>query len=208
MPYKSKAEEEAASEMTWTELIRHVKNAEGDCAESEARRQIGNAIQDGVLTTRWDDERIRWGSSGPLQPTEDKPPRDAAYWLECEADSTVPDRVLEPRPYDPELVDKETAERLDRMRRFRKPLFWRDHALRRWKTRSSATARDETLAITFLMKRLKVDNNLRRQDALEAGRGQFPKLSERGFRSRVWPQAREAAGLERTAPPGRKSKPK
>jgi hypothetical protein len=60
------------------------------------------------------------------------PPRDAAYWLTCEIDPTDPDRVREPPPYDSDLVDKHTAKRLEKTRRFRKPLFQHDEVLKLW----------------------------------------------------------------------------
>jgi len=193
--------------MTWTEVLRHVQEAD-QCDETEARRQIANAIADGVLFVRWADERYIWGVSGPMQPPPDEPPKNALYWRECTIDSTDPDRVLEPRPYDPDLVDKETAERFDRTRRFRKPMFWRDHVLLLWPPpRGSTTTADEKRAVSLLRDCLKANNKLTRADAWAICRKQFPKLSERGFKFRVWPDARVAAGLERTARPGRKSRP-
>jgi hypothetical protein len=65
---------------------------------------------------------------------------------------------------------------------------------------------DETKAIDLLTDRLKSDSHLRRGQALEICRDQFPKLSERGFRSRIWPKAREAAGLKSRGRAGRKPK--
>ena len=64
MPYISKAEREATSRMTWSEILAHVRDAE-KCEEPEARRQIGNAIQDGALPARWADERSLWGGHCP-----------------------------------------------------------------------------------------------------------------------------------------------
>jgi len=40
--------------------------------------------------------------------------------------------VLEPPPYDRKLVNKRTAARLDRKRRYRKPIFRREQVLKRW----------------------------------------------------------------------------
>jgi hypothetical protein len=74
--------------------------------------------------------------------------------------------------------------------------------------RGSSTIGGEKKAIAFLADRLKTDHNMRRDGAWEACREQFPKMSERGFRFRVWPQAREAAGLEPSASAGRKPKRK
>jgi hypothetical protein len=129
--YISKSEREAASRMTWTEIIAHVTEAER-CDENEARRQIGNAIADRMLHLWWEDQgEIPFGS-GPLQVRVSTPPRDAAYWLKCEIDPTDPDRVHELPSYDSDLVDKRTAKRLEKTRRFRKPLFQHDEALKLW----------------------------------------------------------------------------
>jgi hypothetical protein len=204
LPYQSKAEREAASYMTWTEILKHVEKTE-QCDAKEARRQIGNAIADGVLSVRWADQRKSFGSSGPFHALTDEPSRDARYWQECTAHPNDPNLVLEPPPYDRELVDKRTAARLDKKRRFRKPMFRRDQVSLLWRqARPSATAGAEKQAIAICTEALKRDNDLRRADGLKICRQQIPRLSERGFRSRVWPRAREAAGLTPTAPKGRK----
>jgi hypothetical protein len=52
---------------------------------------------------------------------------------------------------------------------------------------------------------LREDDNLKFSDALAACRKEYT-LSERGFRSRIWPKAREGASLPPTAPAGRKPK--
>jgi hypothetical protein len=132
MPNKSKAERKAASRMTWTEIIKHVREVE-QCDEREARRQIGNAVADRELHVWWEDQReIPFGSTGGIGVQISVPPRDAAYWLTCEIDLIDPDRVLEPPPYDPDWVDKRTAKRLDKQRRYRKPIFKRDQVLEHW----------------------------------------------------------------------------
>src|SRR5262249_42105378 len=43
-----------------------------------------------------------------------------------------PDLVLEPPPYDRGLVHKRTAARLDKKRRFRKPIFRREQVSKLW----------------------------------------------------------------------------
>ena len=126
--YQSKAQREAASYMTWTETLAHVQRT-APCDETEARRQIGNAIAERALRVRWADERKPAIGSSPSQVPSDEPPRDAQYWRECEAHPKEPDLVLEPPPYDRELVNKRTAAWLDKKRRFRKPLFRRDQVL-------------------------------------------------------------------------------
>jgi hypothetical protein len=66
------------------------------------------------------------------------------------------------------------------------------------------TASDEAKAVDLLAEQLKADPNLGREAGLKICRERFPKLSARGFRFRIWPKAREAAGLNPIAPPGRK----
>jgi hypothetical protein len=86
-----------------------------------------------MLYVRWADERpYVWSFCGMQTIRTDEPSRDAVYWLECEADPSDPDCVLEQRFYDPTLVDKRTAARLDRKRRFRKPIFSREQVLALW----------------------------------------------------------------------------
>jgi hypothetical protein len=119
MSYRSKAEEQSASWMTWGEILVHVQKTE-NCQETEARRQIANAIADRALPVRWADERKIPIGSSPLQVLSDEPPRDAEYWRECVSDPDDPNCVRAPRPYDAALVDK------------RKPLFDRKQALKLW----------------------------------------------------------------------------
>jgi hypothetical protein len=142
-PYISVSERRAASCMTWTLLVAHVRATE-QCAEGEARRQIGNAIVDRRLFAWWADKPtippmpgsefswIRPSSTRSVPSPDDAPPLEATYWLECMVDPTCPDRVLEPPMYDPGLVDAHIAKRLDKRRRFRKPIFRRDHVLHLW----------------------------------------------------------------------------
>jgi len=65
---------------------------------------------------------------------------------------------------------------------------------------------DERKAVGLLAERLRTDPNMKRDDAWTICHTAFPKLRERGFLSRIWPQARGVAGLEPTAPPGPKPK--
>jgi len=55
MSYQSKAEREAAAYMTWPEILNHVQEAKR-CDQKEARRQIGEAIEERELFVRWADE--------------------------------------------------------------------------------------------------------------------------------------------------------
>jgi hypothetical protein len=84
-------------------------------------------------------------------------------------------------------------------------ISWED-LLKVWPPRSPepTTAADETRAIALLKERLEADKHMTRERAFEACRERFPTLSERGFRSRVWPEARKAAGLDPKARSGRK----
>jgi hypothetical protein len=131
MSYKSKAEREAASYMTWSKIHAHVQEAE-QCDKEEARRQIGNAIEDRVLSVRWADQREAVGALAPIQSPGDEPPRNSEFWQKCETAANDPDLVLEPAPYDRELVNKPTAARLDRKRRYRKPVFRRKQVFALW----------------------------------------------------------------------------
>jgi hypothetical protein len=129
VPYKSKAEREAASVMTWSQLIDHIRRAGKSCTKAEARRQIGNAIAERELRVCWANERKPPSGSSPIGVPGDEPPRDAQYWQKCK---TRRDFVLEPPPYDREMVGKPTAARLDKLRRFRKPMFLSVQVVERW----------------------------------------------------------------------------
>jgi hypothetical protein len=204
VPYISEAERKAASQMTWSEILTHVKQAE-QCEEPEARRHIGNAIEDGVLKARWEDERFRWGSSSPIHIPDDAPPRDADYWVNCKTDRKHPDSVREPPPYERGLVSRRRAKQLDKTRRFRAPLFPRQLVLKFWpQPHRATTAVTQKHAIAFLTGLLRTDGNMKRDAARAACQEKFPKLSERGFRFTVWPEARANAGLERSGRRGRK----
>jgi hypothetical protein len=141
--YISKSEREAASRMTWTELLAHVIDAKR-CSEGEARRQIGNAVEDGGLHVRWADQRKDFGPPSHSSAPGDEPPRDASYWQECKTDPNDPDLALEPPPYDSELVDKRTTARLDKKRRFRKPTFQKAQASKLWPLVPPSTPLDPT----------------------------------------------------------------
>ncbi len=70
---------------------------------------------------------------------------------------------------------------------------------------TAATVRDETNAIRALASYLKTDKEIKRAAAMEWCRKSGYHLGKRAF-DRVWPQARENAGLERIGKPGRKRK--
>jgi len=70
---------------------------------------------------------------------------------------------------------------------------------------SGTKARDETAAIKALAAQLKANPQMKRVDAVGWCHKSGYKLGKRAF-DRVWPQARERAGLARIAAPGRKSK--
>jgi hypothetical protein len=68
-----------------------------------------------------------------------------------------------------------------------------------------AKVKEEIAAIATLAPLLRHNPNLKFAEALGLCRESYA-LSERGFRARIWPKAREAAGLPQIAPPGRKPK--
>ena len=149
------------------------------------------------------------GGTVPISVPADRPPRDVNYWLECEVDPKDPNRVREPPSYDPGLVSNRRAKQLDKARRFRAPQFPRQLALQRWREpRGSATTAIETNAKTFLANCLRANPEMKRNDALIACKKKFPELSGRGFKGRVWPDARKEANLEPRGRPGRKPIPK
>jgi hypothetical protein len=144
MHYQPKADRDAAFYMTWSELLAYVKTEQRD--EREARRQIGHAIAEGRLPVRWIDQRMGFGASSPNQTQADEPPRDAQYWQECETNPKDPDLVLEPPPYDRELVGKRTAARLDKKRRWRKPIFQKEQVFKLWQLLPPSGPSDPTRA--------------------------------------------------------------
>ena len=211
MPYKSKAEREATSWMTRTNLISHVQNVDC-CDESKARQQIGAAIADRELLPVWTDLlEVFWklgGKGFPIQ-IADKPPRDAKFWQQVQFDPADP-RKGQFDPDDPDRVfvgwnydfdDPDVREPW-----FRKPMFWRDRAEDIWRL-PDAKARDEKKATEFLAKHLRSDPKLLHDDALSICREKFLKLSQRGFHERVWRDARVLAGLSAKGKAGRRKAP-
>ena len=73
-------------------------------------------------------------------------------------------------------------------------------------TKALATAGDETAATKALASHLWIIRQLPRAGAQSWLRARGFNLSDRGFQSRVWPRAREQAGLEAKARAGRKRK--
>jgi hypothetical protein len=78
--------------------------------------------------------------------------------------------------------------------------------LARFKSDHPSTAKAESDAIKHLASKLKENPNLTKADA-EAECKQF-EITQRGFRERVWPNARKNAGLPTKAPAGRKRQKK
>jgi hypothetical protein len=141
VPYISRAEREAERWMTWSELLAHVKNAEA-CEEPEARRQIQLLADDGALRHRWEHWRPpSGGTRGVTVPQGTLYFRTPEYWRTCAVDPADPDRVLEPPIYDPKMVDRRTAKRLEKARQYRKPLFERECVLKIWPAPSRPASR-------------------------------------------------------------------
>ena len=72
---------------------------------------------------------------------------------------------------------------------------------------STTTAAQETAATKALhshLTELSNPDHLKYDDALKWCREKGFDISDRGFRSRIWPKARNLAGLPEQAPPGRK----
>ena len=78
--------------------------------------------------------------------------------------------------------------------------------LARFESNHPSTAKAKLDAIKHLASKLKENPSLTKADA-EAECKQF-KITQRGFRDRVWPNARKDAGLSATAPAGRKPQKK
>jgi hypothetical protein len=72
--------------------------------------------------------------------------------------------------------------------------------------RVSATVQRETDAIEALAKHLESNPNLTRTEAKAWCKTSGFSVSNRGLESRVWPKARQQAGLQALAPAGRKRK--
>jgi hypothetical protein len=71
---------------------------------------------------------------------------------------------------------------------------------------SPLTIRQETTAVKSLAEHLKSEPKLTRAEAEHWLKVSGYYVSQRGFQSRVWPQARKQAGLPPLASPGRKPK--
>jgi hypothetical protein len=65
---------------------------------------------------------------------------------------------------------------------------------------------DEDRAAVMLRDLLIQNPHLKTENAFDQCRKKYPKLSERGFRQRVWPKGRQLANLPAKAPSGRKPK--
>ena len=80
-----------------------------------------------------------------------------------------------------------------------------DALLASFRPSHTSTVKSESDATRHLAERLKQDPDLKKPDAEAECQKKF-KISQRGFRDRVWPVAREDAGLPARARAGRKKK--
>lgn len=71
-------------------------------------------------------------------------------------------------------------------------------------SRRTTMVNQETNAIHALALHLRENPNLKREEAISWCKKRGLTLSARGFQNRVWPAAREEAGLSKKAPAGRK----
>jgi hypothetical protein len=133
LPYISKSERDAASKMTRTQLLNHIRAAD-HCNEQEALRQMAKAICDGVLLVRWDDARPPPSAGpgpSPMMELLDRPPTAMDYWLNAKVDPSDADRIHAAAPYDP-WPDRQQDGQLRFPWRFRRPLFDRLAVLQLW----------------------------------------------------------------------------
>ena len=212
MSYISKTKREETLWFTRTELIDHVQSVEGkNCTESEACRQIAEAIEDRELPVVWADMlKIFWksGGSGWAIQIADKASRDAKFWQQGPFDSADPQKG-QIDPADPDRVfvrwDFDFDEPDVRGPVFRKPMFWRARAENIWRLPNATTA-DEKKATELLAEYLRSDPELLHDKALSICREKFT-LSKRGFHERVWRDARVLAGLPAKGKAGRRKAP-
>src|SRR5262249_51502973 len=174
MSYISKTKREETLWFTRTELIDHVQSVEGkNCTESEACRQIAEAIEEGELPVVWADMlKIFWKSGGSGLPIQiaDKPSRDAKFWQQGPFDSADPQKGwFDPaRPdgvfvwWDFDLDDPDVREWEPV---FRRPMFWRARAENSWRL-PDATTYDEKKATELLAEYLRSDPELLHDKAL------------------------------------------
>jgi hypothetical protein len=210
MTYISKAKREATSWLTRRNLVERVREVTGN-DEGKIYEQIGEAIEDRELPVVWGDwleSFWKMGGSGlPIQ-IGDKPPRNSQFWRQGAFDPDNP-RKGQFDPNDPDRVfvgwdfDLDNPDVSEPEPRFRKPMFWRDRAEDFWPL-PAATAHDEKKAIAFLAKYLESDANLLFDNARSMCLEKFRRLSKRGFRERVWRDARLAAGLSAKGKAGRR----
>jgi hypothetical protein len=71
-----------------------------------------------------------------------------------------------------------------------------------------STIADEKAATNALAQQLKLNPDMTRAEALLRCKSSNHRVSNRGVLNRIWPRARELAGLSAQAPPGRKEKSK
>lgn len=196
----------------WSRLgdaLKHITEATG-IKEDEAKHDICRAIVEGKI-------RIRFALFQPFRGLVHETrgdPHDPWIPQHLRPDDLDWSNSRPRMPWPPRVVWRDPGYRLSE---------WRDRWLVVWLELWTAdvlivlcaggneaqpepppTALDESAAIRALALHLKANKDLTRKDAAGWCRAEGFKVSGRGFQQRVWPQARERAGLEAKAPAGRK----
>jgi hypothetical protein len=132
--YISKAERAAKLVFAWTQLIDFVQRA-AQCDESEARRQIANAIHDRQLHPKWTKEKsdpmtaFGWGGIGLVE----RPlplPRSVEFWFHASQHRSDPDKIRAPQSW----VRRGDAARPQRSYGYKKPIFDPEQARHCWRS--------------------------------------------------------------------------
>jgi len=184
LPYISKADRERARWMTLAEAVRHVEIHDLVTSE-QALKQIRDALSDGVVMPLWADMRPPvWGSTGPMRPPDDLPPRRGAFWKAAKLDRDGGS------VFDDDGVTEEGLKL--GVARWRPLLLLRFSVERIWPKLRRSTTRAEHECRQWLVRDLKsrgvkeVSKADRRQHAFTTF-----GIRRRRFDDRIWPEALE-----------------